>query len=206
MVCMLVNIPGVISKITDCDKVDELFDDKSDACFSVHVSHETCSDDKTDDTDVQSHLVNMYDDAAENLDSSQKLKLKHFLVEYADVFSKDDFDLSSTNITECSLDTGDSQPIKQAPRRLGSDAMKAADTLIQELLDKKLITLTKSPWASPIVMVKKRNGSYRMCIDFRLTNMKMKADRYPLPRIQSSLDCLSKARLFCSSAIAADYW
>ena len=206
VVGMLVNIPGVISKMTDYDKVDELFDDKSDACILVNVSHETCGDDKTDDTDVPHHLVSMYNDAAENLDASQKLKLKHFLLEYADVFSKDDFDLGSTNIIECSLDTGDSQPIKQAPRRLGPDAMKAADTLIQELLDKKLITPSKSPWASPIVMVKKKNGSYRMCIDFRLTNMKLKADGYPLPRIQSSLDCLSNAKWFCSNDMTAGYW
>ena len=98
VVGMLVNIPGMISKITDYDKVDELFDDKSDASISVNVSHETCSDDKTSDTDVPRHLVSMYDNAAENLDSSQKLKLKHFLLEYADVFSKGDFDLGSTNI------------------------------------------------------------------------------------------------------------
>ena len=84
--------------------------------------------------------------------------------------------------------------------------MKAADTLIQELLDKKLITPSKSPWASPIVMVKKKNGSYRMCIDFRLTNMKLKADGYPLPRIQSSLDCLSNAKWFCSNDMTAGYW
>ena len=65
--------------MTDYDKVDELFDDKSDAGILVNVSHETCGDDKTDDTDVPHHLVNMYDDAAENLDSSQKLTQRIFL-------------------------------------------------------------------------------------------------------------------------------
>ena len=207
VVGMLVEIPDVVSKLTDYDSDNIVLDHNSTICTSVDVDNEKSNSHETVDNAVlPDHLIGMYEESAENLNSVQKIKLKKFLIEHADVFSRHDFDLGSTNVVECSLDTGDSKPIKQAPRRLCPDAMKSADSLIQELLDKKLIVPSKSPWASPIVMVKKKNGSYRMCIDFRMTNFSLKSDGYPLPRVQSALDCLSKAKWFCSNDMTAGYW
>ena len=71
------------------------------------------------------------------------------------MFSKGDYDIGSTGLVKHQILTGDARPIKHPPRRMGPEARIAADELVQGLLEKGFISPSKSPWASPIVMVKK---------------------------------------------------
>ena len=80
------------------------------------------------------------------------------------------------------------------------------DTLVQEMLEQKVIEPSESPWASPIVLVQKKNGGVRFCVDYRKLNGLTKLDEFPLPRIDDTLDLLSGARYFITLDLASGYW
>ena len=65
---------------------------------------------------------------------------------------------------------------------------------------------SRSPWASPIVLVPKKDGSLRLCVDFRRLNALTKKDVYPLPRVEDILDTLGDAKCFTSLDLASGYW
>ena len=142
------------------------------------------------------HLQPVFESCCRNTDRSQQLKLKAFLMEFQDSFSKDSSDMGLTNLVEHTINTGDSLPIKQHPRRIPLAKMKEAQDEIREMLDKGVIETSDSPWSSPIVLVKKKDGSIRFCIDYRKLNDKTIKDSYPIPRIDSTLDALSGSKWF----------
>ena len=78
--------------------------------------------------------------------------------------------------------------------------------LIDEMLEQEVIVPSSSPWASPIVLVAKKDGSTRFCVDYRKLNAITKLDVFPLPRIDDSLDLLSGAKYFSSLDLASGYW
>src|SRR3954465_13966274 len=74
------------------------------------------------------------------------------------------------------------------------------------MLEQDIIKASQSPWASPIVLVKKKNGKTRFCVDYRKINKITKRDAYPLPRIDEILDSLENAQWFSSLNLASGYW
>ena len=74
------------------------------------------------------------------------------------------------------------------------------------MLDNGLISLSKSPWSSPVVLVKKKNRKLRLCIDYRKLNKITKRDVYLLPRIDEILDTLKGAKWFSTLDLASGYW
>jgi hypothetical protein len=90
----------------------------------------------------------------------------------------------------------DETPIYQSPRRLSIPEKKEVEEQIREWLEKKIIRPSCSDFASPIVLVKKKNGSTRICVDYRKLNKKIVKDRYPLPVIEDQIDKLSTAMMF----------
>ena len=69
-----------------------------------------------------------------------------------------------------------------------------------------VITPSTSPWSSPVVMVRKKDGTHRFCVDYCQLNAVTKADTHPLPRIDDLLDQLGKCRFFSTLDLAAGYW
>ena len=69
-----------------------------------------------------------------------------------------------------------------------------------------IIQPSNSPWASPIVLVKKKDGGLRICVDYRALNSVTKADCFPLPRIADMLDRLGRSRFFTTLDLAAGFW
>ncbi|KAD2126026.1 hypothetical protein E3N88_41805 [Mikania micrantha] len=89
------------------------------------------------------------------------------------------------------------QPVAKAPYRLAPNEMKEMMTQLQELLDKGFIRPSVSPWGAPVLFVKKKDGSMRMCIDYRELNKLTVKNRYPLPRIDDLFDQLQGASWVC---------
>lgn len=122
--------------------------------------------------------------------------LKSVLIQYSDVFIEPDGSLGRTDLVKHSINTGDARPIKLPPRRLPIHQKKIAEQEIDKMLIEDVIEPSNSPWAAPIVLVKKRDGTTRFCVDYRKLNSVTKKDAYPLPRIDESLDTLSGAKYF----------
>ena len=78
--------------------------------------------------------------------------------------------------------------------------------LVGQMLSRNIIEPAQGPWSSPIVLVKKKDGSTRFCVDFRKVNQVTKKDAQPLPRIDDTLDTLGKAQWFSTLDLASGYW
>ena len=133
-------------------------------------------------------------------------KFYQMLKLYANVFVFEDGQLGSTNVVTHSINTGDSPPIKQPVRRIPFALRRKVEELVDDMLQKKVIHPSKSPWASPVVLVAKKNGDTRFCVDYRRLNSVTKMDVYPLPRIDDMLDSLSEARVFSTLDLASGFW
>ena len=78
--------------------------------------------------------------------------------------------------------------------------------MVSDMLSQGVITPSQSPWASPIVLVRKKGGGIRFCVDYRRLNQATKLDEFPLPRIDDTLDLLAGTRYFSTLDLAAGYW
>jgi hypothetical protein len=112
----------------------------------------------------------------------------------------------TTARVEHTIDTGNSQPIYTPPYRLGPFINDKIQGMVDEMLANGIIVESSSPWSSPILLVKKKDGTYRFCIDLRRLNSITKRDVYPLPRIDDVLDSLGKAKYFSSLDLQSGYW
>ncbi|GJU82130.1 putative reverse transcriptase domain-containing protein, partial [Tanacetum coccineum] len=93
---------------------------------------------------------------------------------------------------EVELADGKVRPVARAPYRLAPSEMKELSKQLQELLEKGFIRPSSSPWGAPVLFVKKKDGSFRMCIDYRELNKLTIKNRYPLPRIDDLFDQLQE--------------
>ncbi|GFY02223.1 retrovirus-related Pol polyprotein from transposon 412 [Trichonephila clavipes] len=137
-------------------------------------------------------------DLLENAELSpeQKSSAERLFQEFEDVFSRNSSDIGHTTVTQHRIDTADHPPIKQHPRRLPFAKQEEVGTLLREMQENDIIEPSSSPWASPIVLVRKKDGSTRFCVDYRKLNDVTKKDSYPLPRIDDTLDTLSGHKWF----------
>ena len=156
--------------------------------------------------EIPCHLRELYDRATERLEVQQKERVAHLLSTYQDTFSRDEWDLGLTHLTEHSINTGDAPPIKQAPRRVPLAFAKDEKKAIEDLKEKGVIRESVSPWASPIVLVSKKNGGVRPCVDYRKVNELVKPDGFPLPRIQDCLDAVAGSSLFSTFDLTSGYF
>ena len=139
--------------------------------------------------------------------SAQEVEhLQEFLIQYDDVFALDSSELGSTELVTHSIETGDHPPIRQPVRRTPFALRRKVDEMVQEMIDQGVVQPSRSPWASPIVLVKKKDGGTRFCVDFRRWNAITKQDVFPLPRIDDTLDLLSSAKYFTTLDLASGYW
>ena len=101
-------------------------------------------------------------------------------------FSWDELDIGLTHLASHAIKTEGAAPVKQPPRRVPTAYAEEEKKAIGKKTAKGVIRDSTSPWASPIVLVKRKDGSVRPCVDYRKVNEVVKLDGFPLPRIQ---DC-----------------
>ena len=132
------------------------------------------------------------------LTSSQQAQLQNLINEYRDIFALSPQELGRTNWVQHTINTQGAPPIRMRPYRVPEAQKERIENCIDEMLEQGIIRPSASPWASPVVLVKKPDGSDRFCVDFRALNDITKKDSYPLPRIAESLDALSGTQYFSS--------
>ncbi|KAK7103788.1 hypothetical protein V1264_018620 [Littorina saxatilis] len=137
--------------------------------------------------------------------SSQKQRLEELLSKRADAFQTTPADLGYCDAVHHKLRTTDSKPVAQPYRRIPPNNFKEVQEHLKELLDRNIITESHSPYAAPIVIVRKKDGSIRLCVDYRRLNSKTVGDAYPLPRIQESFDALVGSQYFSTLDLASGY-
>ncbi|GJR65787.1 putative reverse transcriptase domain-containing protein [Tanacetum coccineum] len=96
-------------------------------------------------------------------------------------------------------------PVARAPYRLAPSEMKELSVQLKELMEKGFIHLSSSPWGAPVLFVKKRDGSFRMCIDYRKLNKLTVKNRYPLPRINDLFDQLQGSSVYSKIDMRSGY-
>jgi len=142
----------------------------------------------------------------DNLKDEEKEHLVALLELYSDIIANDEHDLGCTGVLQHTIDTGSATPIRQQVRRLSLPAKEEVKKLLQNMLEKHVITPSTSPWASPIVLVQKKDGSTRFCVDYRKVNSVTRKDAYPIPKIDETLDTLAGAKLFSTLDLRSGYW
>ena len=125
--------------------------------------------------------------------------------EFADVFSVSKYDLGRTDLVYHRIKTGDHTPIKQQPHCLPIHYQEDIHNLIDEMCQQEVIEPSDSPWSSPVVLVRKRDGSLRFCVDYKKLNTITKKDCYPLPRVNDLLDSLGDAQWFSTLDLRSGY-
>ncbi|CAG8791891.1 7893_t:CDS:2, partial [Dentiscutata erythropus] len=100
----------------------------------------------------------------------------------------------------------DAAPIKQNAYKAAPGVKEFIKNEITQLKKKGLIRESQSSWSSPVMVVPKKGGKLRLCIDYRKLNAVMKKDSYPLPRVDDLLETFSKARWFSSLDLLSGYW
>ena len=179
--------------------------------MSFQTSPSVCSIETSDvieDLSVPSHLQALFDTTLETIELSvsNKRKLASVLQRNSCAFATDPLDLGYCDVLHHDIDTGNSLPIKQSPRRPPISAREAEDKILDEMLKTGVIEPSNSPWSSPVCLVKKRDETYRFCIDYRRVNDVTKKDAHPLPDIKDALDSLKGARYYATVDLLNGYW
>lgn len=157
---------------------------------------------------VPPHVKSLYDEAVVTCsEPAQRQAIASVLRAYSDVFSSGDQDVGLTNLAKHSIPVvPGTRPIRHAPRRLGVEKEIEVEKQIQKLQHQGQIEPASGAWSSPVVLVKKKDGSWRFCVDYRRLNAVTQYDAYPLPRIDESLDALSGSQYFSTLDLMSGYW
>ena len=153
------------------------------------------------------HMQSAYTKYAASLELPwDKFAFYLLLQNYADIFAKDRYDLGKTNLAYHHIDTGSARPFKQKTRRLPQAQHKEMETQVQKLADIGIIRPSKSNYASNVLLVQKKDNTWRLCIDYRRLNAQtVNTDPYLIPRIDDTLEHLQGAKYFCTLDLAQGY-
>ena len=161
---------------------------------------------RAEEMTVPEHLTKMYQKNCEGLNQEEDQKFRWLLNQYSDVFATDGYDLGNCNLVKHHIDTGNERPVKHHTRRLQQPQYEECEKQIGELYKAGRIRPSNSPWGSNVLLVKKKDGTWRMCIDYRELNTKTKNnDPYLLPRIDDTIDSLGRAKYFCTLDLIQGY-
>jgi len=135
-----------------------------------------------------------------------KQRFLQFLQEHHNSFCLSEHERGETDLIQFEIHTGEAKPQKQRARRMPFTVRQEVSYQLKKMQEAGVIQPSHSPWASPVVLVRKRDGSHRFCVDYRELNSVTRPDTFPLPRIDDLLDQLGKARYFSTLDLAAGYW
>ena len=130
------------------------------------------------------------------MEDQQRLRLKELLMKHKDIFSISETDIGQCDKIKHRIDLINEKPFKQRHRRIPPNMIDEVRQHLEQLLSCGIIRPSKSPWASNIVLVRKKSGKLKLCVDYRSLNERTVKDSYALPRIEEVFDCLLGSKYF----------
>lgn len=181
---------GTLEEVTEVKPVKYL---SADAGSSAHTNVKVCSvqlGNEKHQTEVnEGQRWHPPVDLSYLTEDEQKV-VRDMLYEQSDVFAQSDSDIGCIPSLQLKINLKDDTPVQTSYNSVPKPLYKEVKEYVQNLLDNGWIRKSTSPYSSPVVCVRKKDKSLRLCIDFRGLNRKTIADRHPLPRIQDLLDNL----------------
>ena len=132
-------------------------------------------------------------------------EILHLLHKYSHTFSVNDYDLGLTHLVEHTIDTGDTRPVTQPPRRVPITFAEEEMKLRAQMHKQGITRKSSFPWSCSVELVIKKNGKVRPCVDYRRLNAVTIKDAFLLPRIQDCLDTVAGAILFGTFDLNSGY-
>lgn len=142
----------------------------------------------------------------DHLDNETKETLKIFLEQYKDCFAMGIKDLTGCDTLLHKVELSDQVPVRQKHYKTPHHLKDELNRQINELLENNIIQESTSPYAAPVILVKKKDGSYRLCTDFRKLNIKTLPDSFPIPNITELVDNLSGSYIFSSLDLCSGFY
>jgi transposase InsO family protein len=142
----------------------------------------------------------------DGVEQEHQKELKKLILEYSDIFATSSMDLGKLDTVKHEIKVQKHPPIKQRPYRVPYSLKETMAKQVSEMIEAGVIIPSKSPWTSPVVLVKKKSGDMRFCVDYRKLNAITTKDCYPLPRIDEILDSLQGKKYFTGLDLANGYW
>jgi hypothetical protein len=179
------------------------------SCKSASVSCNTTASSQpaSNDTDTQPDSPKLpFNFDSSPISNEWKERFLKILKEKEDVFSKDDLDIGCTSVVKHRINLSDDTPFREGRRRIAPADYDDVKKHLQDLLDKGIIRESESPYASAIVVVRKKNNDVRLCIDYRRINSRTIRDQYNVPKIEEALHALSGARWFTCLDLKSGYY
>ena len=132
-------------------------------------------------------------------------EVESMILRWSHIFSRDSTDLGKTDVLKHRIDLFDETPVKEKARRIPPTMIEELKQHIRQLLDIGVIEESVSPYSSPIVLVRKKSGDLRLCVDFRKLNAKTIKDSYCIPTIEELIDTLGGASWFATLDLSSGY-
>lgn len=139
-------------------------------------------------------------------DDFQAAAIKELVSKWKDVFSTHNLDYGRTSLVEHKINLSKEDPIKLRHRRIPPAMYEEVRAYLQELIDAGQIQPSQSPWSFPLVLVRKKDGTLRLCIDYRKLNERTIRDAYALPRLDETMDALLGAKYFSKLDLRSGYY
>jgi hypothetical protein len=139
------------------------------------------------------------------LGTEQQGEVLQLINEFRDCFAVSTKELGNANVKGMQITLQDDIPVSYRPYRLAYSERNVVRRIVQDLLNNGIIRDSESPYSSPILLVKKKSGEYRMCVDYRSLNAKTIKDRYPLPRVDDYFERMYDSQYFTTLDLASGY-
>lgn len=156
--------------------------------------------------DLPEHVQELYRNACHGRTDEEQRVIFNVLDEHENTFSRNDNDLGLTHLAEHHIDTGDAKPVKLPPMRVPLAYADEEKNIIKQMEDQRIIRKSYSPWASSIILVVKKNGKLRPCVDYRRLNaLTENKDAFPIPRVRDCLDAVAGSTLYSTFDLTSGY-
>ena len=173
-------------------------------------TNNNADDDNTNKTPTPERIEKLFSktdlSGADSWSEENRLKLRSLFVKYHNIFALEDLELGRTSLVKHKIVLEDPKPFRERYRRIPPHQYNEVKQHLKEMLEIGAIRKSNLPWASAVVLVCKKDGALRFCIDLRKINARTVKDAQTLPRIEESLDSLNGAVIFTCLDLKSGYW